>query len=64
VDADVAWQNRAHFYAVSARVLRRILVDHAKSRNRHKRGGEFLKVPLEEAILVGTRKRSWDRGAG
>ena len=53
VDADVAWQNRVHFYAVSARMLRRILVDHAKSRNRYRRGGEYQKVPLEEAILVG-----------
>lgn len=53
IDADVAWQDRVHFYAVSARMLRRILVDHAKSRNRHKRGGEFQKVPLDEAILVG-----------
>jgi RNA polymerase sigma-70 factor (ECF subfamily) len=53
VDADVAWQDRVHFFAVSARVLRRILVDHAKSRNRHKRGGEFQKIPLDEAMLVG-----------
>ncbi len=53
VDADVAWQDRVHFFAVSARVLRRILVDHAKSRNRHKRGGEFQKIPLDEDMLVG-----------
>lgn len=53
VDADVEWQDRVHFFAVSARVLRRILVDHAKSRNRHKRGGEFQKVSLDEAMLVG-----------
>lgn len=59
VDVDVAWQDRVHFYAVSARILRRILVDHAKARNRHKRGGEFEKTPLEEAILVGPES---DRG--
>jgi|SRR5579863_645169 RNA polymerase sigma-70 factor, ECF subfamily len=53
VDAEVEWQDRVHFFAVSARVLRRILVDHAKSRNRHKRGGEFQKIPLDEAMLVG-----------
>ena len=53
VDADVAWQDRVHFFAVSARMLRRILVDHAKSNNRQKRGGEFQKVPLDEAVLVG-----------
>jgi RNA polymerase sigma factor (TIGR02999 family) len=53
VDAEVAWEDRVHFFAVSARVLRRILVDHAKSRNRNKRGGEFQKIPLDEAVLVG-----------
>jgi RNA polymerase sigma factor (TIGR02999 family) len=53
IDADVDWENRVHFFAVSARMLRRILVDHAKSRNREKRGGEFEKVPLDEAVLVG-----------
>ena len=53
IDADVAWNDRVHFYAVSARILRRILVDHAKSRNRHKRGGEFQQVALEEAALIG-----------
>ncbi|MGB9195362.1 MAG: ECF-type sigma factor, partial [Terriglobales bacterium] len=41
------------FYAVSARMLRRILVDHAKSKNRQKRGGEFDKIPLDDAILIG-----------
>ena len=59
VQADVNWQDRVHFYAVSARILRRILVDHAKSRNRNKRGGEYQKIPLEEAILVGPEA---DRG--
>jgi RNA polymerase sigma factor (TIGR02999 family) len=53
VDADVAWQDRVHFYAVSARLLRRILVDHAKSHNRQKRGGGAEKIPLDEAIMVG-----------
>ena len=53
VDADVDWQDRVHFYAVSARLLRRILVDHAKSHNRQKRGGGAEKIPLDEAIMVG-----------
>jgi RNA polymerase sigma factor (TIGR02999 family) len=53
IDADVAWQDRVHFFAVSARMLRRILVDHAKSNNRQKRGGEFQKIPLDEGVLVG-----------
>jgi len=59
VQADVDWQDRVHFYAVSARILRRILVDHAKSRNRHKRGGEYQQIPLEEAVVVGPES---DRG--
>ena len=53
VDSEIALQDRVHFYVISARLLRRILVDHAKSRNRHKRGGEFQKIPLDEAVLVG-----------
>jgi RNA polymerase sigma-70 factor (ECF subfamily) len=53
VDCEVAWENRVHFYAVAARVLRRILVDHAKASGRQKRGGAAKRVPLNEAILVG-----------
>ena len=53
VDVDVAWQNRAHFFAVSARVLRRVLVEHAKTRNRQKRGGGLQNVPLDEALMLG-----------
>jgi len=59
VDSDVAWQDRVHFFALSARILRRILVDHAKSNNRQKRGGEFEKVPLDEAVIIGPQA---DRG--
>jgi RNA polymerase sigma factor (TIGR02999 family) len=39
VNADLTWQDRRHFYAVAARVMRRILVDHARSQKRQKRGG-------------------------
>src|SRR5262245_3848630 len=39
VDMNVSWQDRAHFFAVAARLMRRILVDHAKTRFRDKRGG-------------------------
>jgi len=53
VDSDVTFQDRVHFYAVCARLLRRILVDHARSQHRLKRGGEFEKIPLDDAILVG-----------
>src|SRR5947209_10921607 len=46
------WQNRAHFFAVSAQLMRRILVDHARSHNL-KRGGGVQHIPLDEAALVG-----------
>lgn len=54
VDArPVAWNDRAHFMAVSALVMRRILVDHARSRRYAKRGGGALRVTLDEALVVG-----------
>jgi RNA polymerase sigma-70 factor (ECF subfamily) len=46
------WQNRAHFFAVSAQVMRRILVEHARRHNL-KRGGGVPHVSLEEAVVVG-----------
>lgn len=58
IDADVPWQNRAHFYAVAAKMLRHILVDHAKAGRRHKRGGGAEKIPLDEAVLVGPEASS------
>jgi RNA polymerase sigma factor (TIGR02999 family) len=48
----VRWQNRAHFFAVAARLMRRILVDHARARGADKRGGSQVKVPLDEAIAA------------
>ena len=49
---DVAWQDRTHFLAVAARVMRRILVDHARSRQYQKRGGAAARVTLDEALIV------------
>ena len=48
--AGVRWQNRAHFYAIAAEMMRRILVDHARKRNAAKRGGDALRVTLDEAL--------------
>jgi RNA polymerase sigma-70 factor, ECF subfamily len=48
----VAWQDRAHFLAVSARVMRRILVDHARARHAQKRGGDGARVTFDEALVV------------
>lgn len=49
IGADIAWQDRTHFYALSARLMRRILVNHANARNSAKRGGGALKVTLQDA---------------
>ncbi|HEY3841153.1 MAG TPA: sigma-70 family RNA polymerase sigma factor [Bryobacteraceae bacterium] len=48
----VSWHNRAHFFAVSAQLMRRILVDYARSRRYSKRGGEWRQVRLNEAVAL------------
>jgi RNA polymerase sigma-70 factor, ECF subfamily len=48
----VDWQDRAHFFAMSARLMRRILVDHARSRNFEKRGGGIERLPLDAAGAI------------
>jgi RNA polymerase sigma-70 factor (ECF subfamily) len=48
----VEWQDRAHFLAVAARIMRRILVDHARARGAHKRGGGGARVTFDEALVV------------
>jgi RNA polymerase sigma factor (TIGR02999 family) len=49
---DVEWQNRAHFYGIAAQMMRRILVDHARSRQYAKRGGDARPVSLDEVAIV------------
>ena len=49
---EVKWQNRAHFFGVSAQLMRRILVDLARSRRSLKRGGETQAVSLDDALMV------------
>lgn len=51
VDIEVDWHDRAHFIAVTARLMRRILVDHAKAKHRDKRGGTATKISLDDAVL-------------
>jgi RNA polymerase sigma-70 factor (ECF subfamily) len=46
------WQNRSHFYGVAAQVMRRILVDYARTHRSAKRGGEQHKVSLDDALLL------------
>ena len=53
IDASqVRWQNRAHFFAIAARLMRRILVDDARRRSFDKRGGHTIHVPLDEALTL------------
>src|SRR5437870_12229563 len=53
IDASqVQWQNRAHFFAISAQLMRRILVDFARARHNLKRGGKAPQVSLVEALEV------------
>jgi RNA polymerase sigma-70 factor, ECF subfamily len=47
-DQPVSYQNRAHFFAIAAQIMRRILIDHARARVAHKRGGEQQRVPLSD----------------
>ena len=49
VDMNVGWDDRAHFFAVAARAMRRILVDHARTKHRGKRGGGAVHVAIDEA---------------
>lgn len=51
--AGVDWQDRAHFFALSARIMRRVLVNHAEARRAAKRGGDALRVTLQEDSLGG-----------
>jgi RNA polymerase sigma-70 factor (ECF subfamily) len=53
---NVQWQNRAHFFAVSAQMMRRILVDYARSRRNQKRGGDACRVTLDEAFVFSKDK--------
>jgi RNA polymerase sigma-70 factor, ECF subfamily len=48
----IEWQNRAHFFAVTAQVMRHILVDHARRRHYAKRGGHAQRVTLEEEAVM------------
>jgi RNA polymerase sigma factor (TIGR02999 family) len=56
--SQVQWQNRAHFFAVAAQLMRRVLVDFARTRNYQKRGGEVLKVEFDEAWMGSTSRGS------
>jgi RNA polymerase sigma factor (TIGR02999 family) len=57
---EVQWQSRTHFYAISANLMRRIMVDYARTKHREKRGGSALQVPLEEAEVAAIQDKGVD----
>ncbi len=57
---EVNWQSRTHFFAIAASLMRRILVDYARRKQSEKRGGDALKLPLDEAALVVGKERGVD----
>ncbi|HYR91787.1 MAG TPA: ECF-type sigma factor [Terriglobia bacterium] len=60
----VLWQNRAHFFAISATLIRRILIDHARRRRRAKRGGSEVALVLNEELLAPAGERNGSRCQG
>ena len=56
----IRWQDRAHFLALSSRLMRRVLVDHARSRSYQKRGGGAVNVRLDDDALVASPERGAD----
>src|ERR1700681_3058451 len=55
---EVQWQNRAHFFGIAAQMMRRILVDYARSRRYAKRGGSTTHVSLEAALIVSDERNA------
>jgi RNA polymerase sigma factor (TIGR02999 family) len=56
----VSWQNRKHFFAISANLMRQILVNYAIARHRKKRGGAAEDLQLDESILIVSENRDLD----
>jgi RNA polymerase sigma factor (TIGR02999 family) len=53
---EVRWENRAHFFAIASRLMRRILLDHARKRSRSKRGGRTLTISISENTIFHTEQ--------
>jgi RNA polymerase sigma factor (TIGR02999 family) len=59
IDQNVEWKSRAHFFAIAAKMMRRILVDHARAKSRSKRGAGMPRVGLDEQAM-GSREQNVD----
>ena len=58
INTDVNWKNRAHFFAVAAKQMRRILIDHARKKLAAKRGGEFQRITFDESLVINQQNNS------
>ena len=56
----VAWESRSHFFAIAATMMRRILIDYAKTRHRVRRGGVNSDLPLENALTISISETDFD----
>ena len=57
---EVNWESRTHFFAIASKLMRRILVDYARTKHSEKRGGGLIKLTLEKAELVPGKERNLD----
>lgn len=57
---NVSWESRAHFFAIAANLMRRILIDYARTKHREKRGGAQQDLPLDEALTVSVSESTVD----
>lgn len=57
---NVVWESRSHFFAIAAKLMRQILIDYARTKNRAKRGGAMDKVPLENALTIRVSETTFD----
>jgi RNA polymerase sigma factor (TIGR02999 family) len=56
----VVWESRSHFFAIAATMMRRILIDYAKTKHRIRRGGEQSDLPLENALTISAGETDFD----
>jgi RNA polymerase sigma factor (TIGR02999 family) len=49
---NLSWQNRLHFFSIAATSMRQIIVDHARARRAHKRGGNNIRIPIDEGLAI------------
>ncbi|MEO6051536.1 MAG: sigma-70 family RNA polymerase sigma factor [Pyrinomonadaceae bacterium] len=56
----IAWESRSHFFGVAATMMRRILIDHARTKHRLRRGGVHSDLPLENALTIGVSETDFD----